>query len=127
MHFGATVREILTASCGHDFRNARATTVVALESEAAERTLAANLELTFGITIRDRDLRELRTVRDVLQCVRLRLWEQRMTSSETAATPPAVRVAARSTSSPYERFQRYTPAAAPFVNLPAGAARPKRA
>ncbi len=122
MSFGATVREILTASCGCDLRSASATTAVPLDSATASRMLAANLELAFGIAIPEPDLRHLHTVRDVLQCVRLRLWEkQAWPASQSPAPPTASRVRpvfVRTSSDPYERFIRYTPAAA----LPGAAA-----
>jgi hypothetical protein len=116
MSFGATVREILTASCGCDLRSASAATAVPLDSPGTTRTLAANLELAFGIAIPAPDLAHLRTVRDVLQCVRLRLWEkQAWPAAEPATLPAASRlrpVFVRRSSDPYERFLRYTAPAA---------------
>lgn len=132
MHFGATVREILSASCGNDFRKARAgTPLPSVESGGTLRTLGANLGLAFGIAISEPDLAHLRTVRDVLQCVRLRLWEKRVAArvpaEATADAPaPAERplfvTAARE---PNPRFIRHTrPAQFPTPAL-AGAS-PKR-
>lgn len=127
MHFGDTVREILTASCGQDLRAASAATAIPLDVPGTTRALAANLELAFGIAIPEHDFRHLRTVRDVLQCVRLRLWERRVQLAPAA--PPAARggrpVFVRATTDPYERFVRYTPPA-PAVGPSAGATRPKR-
>lgn len=125
------VREILTASCGCDLRSASATTAVPLDSPGASRMLAANLELAFGIAIPEPDLAHLHTVRDVLQCVRLRLWEKNAWPASQTSPNPAPSTAARvrpvfvrTSSDPYERFMRYTPAAA----LPGSAvtSRPRR-
>jgi hypothetical protein len=115
MHFGATIREILSASCGSDLRRARPRTPLpVLESAGALRALGANLELTFGIEISEPDLAHLHTVRDVLQCVRLRLWEKRVSTRAPAeATPGAPAPAAQplfvtASREPGERFIRYT-------------------
>jgi hypothetical protein len=79
MHFGAAVREVLSASCGSDLRHASACTVVpALSAQATLQLLAANLEAAFGVRIPDSDLAHLHTVRDVLQCVRLHRWVARI-------------------------------------------------
>jgi hypothetical protein len=116
MHFGDIVREILTASCGRDLRSAsQGTPLPGLDSPATLRTLAANLELAFGIEVGEHDLVHFRTVRDVLQCVRLRRWERRAGSEDGAAGPAVAgarvpRPVFRSPSSdPRERFIRYTP------------------
>jgi hypothetical protein len=90
MHFGAAVRDVLTASCGSDFRHAKAHTVVAaLQSPRTLRLLAANLELAFGVAVPDDELARLTTVRDVLQCVRLRRWAKRVEAVEPAAPAEA--------------------------------------
>ncbi len=129
MHFGATVREILTASCGRDLRDASASTSLpALDAPATLKTLAANLELAFGIELPERDLTRLHTVRDVLQCVRLRRWEERIRTAE-APQPHASLGAPRPvfmtpTRDPRERFIRFTrrpapaPPPAPFATQP---------
>jgi acyl carrier protein len=116
MHFGATVREILTASCGRDLRDASPSTPLpALDSAVTLRTLAANVELAFGIEMQPDDLPRLRTVRDVLRCIRLRRWEQRVTetgqiaSEDAPRQPPARPVFVAPTRDPRERLIRYTP------------------
>lgn len=125
MHFGATVREILTASCGQDLRDSSARTPLpSLRSPATLKTLAANLELAFGIDLPTRDLAELHTIRDVLQCVRLHRWEGRVSGTppprpETA--PHAARpVFVIPTRDPRERFIRFTrhPARVPAQSAP---------
>jgi len=79
MHFGAAVRELLTATCGEDLRHAKAHRVIdALESARTRRMLGANIAATFGVHVTADDLARLTTVRDVLQCVRLYRWTQRM-------------------------------------------------
>jgi hypothetical protein len=79
MHFGVVVREVLSASCGADLRDASATTEVPeLRSRDIQRVLADNLARFFGVTIPDDDLDRLVTVRDVLQCVRLHRWVARV-------------------------------------------------
>ena len=124
MSFGETVREILAASCGSDLRDASATAPLPeLRSEAVQRTLAANLELAFGIQIAEGDVAHFRTVRDVMQCVRLRSWERRATATNGATngahngatngvpspTPRATRpVFVLTSRDPRERFMRYT-------------------
>jgi hypothetical protein len=113
MHFGATVREILTASCGHDLRQASPGTLLpGLDAPATLKTLAANLELAFGIEVREHDLARLRSVRDVLQCVRLRRWERRVTGAAGAAPTddarPARPIFVAPTRDPRERFLRFT-------------------
>ena len=116
MSFGETVREIMTASCGSDVRSTGATTdIPELRSEAALRTLAANLELAFGIQLEQSDLAHMHTVRDVMQCVRLRAWERRTISgSEGADAAPTAQprvprpVFVATTRDPRERFIRYT-------------------
>ena len=75
MHFGALVRDVLSRSCGSDLRAARARTVVpALRSPETQQVLAANIARVFGVAIPAADLDRMTTVRDVLQCVRLRRW-----------------------------------------------------
>jgi hypothetical protein len=128
MHFGDTVREILTASCGRDMRDASPRTPLpALDSPATLRTLAANLEVAFGIELGGADLAQLHTVRDVLQCVRLRRWEQTVSSGDAArpAAPRATRpIFVAPTRDPRERFIRYTarPAAPVVPSSPAARA-----
>ncbi len=79
MHFGAVVREVLSASCGADLRDASATTEVPeLRSPEIQRALADRLARTFGVTIPAHDLDRLVTIRDVLQCVRLHRWVARV-------------------------------------------------
>ena len=123
MSFGESVREIMTASCGSDVRATSATTEIPeLRSETAQRTLAANLELAFGIQLQQSDLAHLHTVRDVMQCVRLRAWERRTIAASDgngavpareARVPRPVFVA--TTRDPRERFIRYTLQAAPSL------------
>jgi hypothetical protein len=98
MHFGAAVRDVLSTTCGSDLRAASARTVVpALQSPATQRRLAANLRAAFGVAIPVVDLRHLSTVRDVLQCVRLRRWaigvEEREQAARLAAMSSAPAVA----------------------------------
>jgi hypothetical protein len=129
MHFGATVREILTASCGHDLREASpGTPLPGLDAPATLKTLAANLELTFGIEVGEPDLARLHTVRDVLQCVRLRRWEGRVTGAPgtTADTRPARPIFVAPTRDPRERFLRFTRRSAPRQPSPTSARTPKR-
>jgi hypothetical protein len=79
MPLGAAIREILTASFGLDFRTAPNTADLPDRHPAGPfRVLAANLELAFGITVSEDDLAHLHTIRDVVQCVRLRVWERRV-------------------------------------------------
>jgi hypothetical protein len=88
MHFGAAVRDVLTASCGSDLRHAKAHDVLPdLQSPQTLRLLAANLELAFGVTVPSEELAHLTTVRDVLQCVRLHRWVKRVEAD--APAPPA--------------------------------------
>jgi acyl carrier protein len=118
MHFGASVREILSASCGTDLRRVPATAVLELEADGARRTLTANLELAFNIDIPAHDAEHWETVRDVLQCVRLRRWEKRATGATDApaAPPDEVRpVFVTPTRDARERFRRYTPPALPAL------------
>jgi hypothetical protein len=128
MHFGDTVREILTASCGRDMRDASPRTPLpALDTPATLRTLAANLEVAFGIELGETDLARLHTVRDVLQCVRLRRWEQTLSGDAARVSAPRAThpIFVAPTRDPRERFIRYTarPAGAPVVPSPL-AARP---
>ncbi len=92
MHFGAAVRELLSATCDADLRHAKPHTVVeALESPRTRRRLGANIEATFGVRVPEDDLARLSTVRDVLQCVRLYRWGKRVESDRAlAAVAPAV-------------------------------------
>ena len=116
MSFGETVREIVTASCGSDVRGASATAdIPELRSETALRTLAANLELAFGIQVAPDDLAHLHTVRDVMQCIRLRTWERRAMAAPQGADDATARPArpgrpvfVKATRDPRERFMRYT-------------------
>jgi len=79
MHFGATVRELLSTTCGEDLRHAKAHRVIdALESARARSRLGANIAATFGVHVAADDLARLTTVRDVLQCIRLYRWTQRV-------------------------------------------------
>jgi len=131
MSFGETVREILAASCGSDLREASVTSPLPeLRSEAVLRTLAANLELAFGIQIAEGDVAHFRTVRDVMQCVRLRAWERRANPTAAVATAPITAqrmprpVFVATSIDPCERFMRYTLQGGPalaFAAAPAGA------
>jgi acyl carrier protein len=131
MSFGETVREILAASCGSDLREASATSPLPeLSSETVQRTLAANLELAFGIQIVEGDIAHFRTVRDVMQCVRLRAWERRATTEAAHSAPaqprrdprPVRPVFVASSRDPRERILRYTPQARlAFAAVPARA------
>ena len=112
MHFGAAVREILSASYGLDLRTASATTALPRVPGGPRRALAANLELAYGITLAPDELAHFGTVRDVLQCVRLHLWKRRHGATPEAA-PPAAATVARAvfrpvTTDPGARFLRYT-------------------
>ena len=131
MHFGATVREILTASYGEDLRDSSAATSLPAESSPATlKTLAANLELAFGIDLPTQDLAQLHTVRDVLQCVRLHRWEGRVTGDPAIRPDPEPQasrpVFLTPTRDPRERFIRFTrkPSAVPV--LPASTRSSKR-
>ncbi|MBI3767424.1 MAG: hypothetical protein HY271_02895 [Deltaproteobacteria bacterium] len=132
MHFGAAIRDVLSASCRTDLRHAKAHTVLPeLHSPQTRRLLAANLELAFGVTVPDEELEHFTTVRDVLQCVRLRRWAKRVesdaqapptdTAAAAAAMTPAI-VAARRVDSRQEvfRFTRRSAAAptAPLFDRP---------
>jgi hypothetical protein len=109
MHFGANVREIVSQSCGRDLRAARSRTVLpGIESPEVQRRLAANLEQSFDITLAPDDVAHLKTVRAVLQCVRLRRWE-REHLHETQPAAPAVTAPALAPSALRDRFVRYTP------------------
>src|SRR6185295_4843469 len=90
MHFGAAIRDVLSTTCGTDLRAASARTAVpGLESPVTQRRLAADLEAAFGVAIPAADLPHLTTVRDVLQCVRLRRWEARVDrrAADAACSP----------------------------------------
>jgi hypothetical protein len=89
--------------------------------------LAANLELAFGISMQDGDLAHLRTVRDVMQCVRLRAWERRtIAASDGGSRAPARQIGVprpvfvATTRDPRERFMRYTMQAAPSLAFAPG-------
>lgn len=110
MHFGESVREVVSKSCGRDLRAARSRTVLpGIDSPEVKRRLAANLEHSFDITLSPEDVAQLTTVRAVLQCVRLRRWEREM------ATQPMEHAAPMSVGAPLrDRFVRYTPPAPPM-------------
>ena len=117
MHFGANVREILSATCGRDLRAARSRTPLpGIESPSVQARLAANLERSFDITLQPEDVQHLTTVRAVLQCVRLRRWER-----ETALYAPTEPSAAEVAVASRQRFVRYT-APTPPVHIPTAAA-----
>jgi hypothetical protein len=87
MHFGAAIRDVLSATYGSDLRHAKAQAVLpATESPQTLALLAANLELAFGVTVPAHELARLTTVRDVLQCVRLRRWAKGVESGAPRAT-----------------------------------------
>ena len=84
MHFGALVREVLSISCGSDLREAGADTALpSLTDPEARRRFARNVERIFGVRLSEADLDHLTTVRDVLQCVRLRRWIERVEHEDT--------------------------------------------
>lgn len=118
MHFGDSVREIVSISCGKDLRAARSRTLLpGIDSPEVQRRLAANLERSFDITLSPEDVAHLTTVRAVLQCVRLRRWEREVDEQERPAAPamPA-EIAAAALASPMRgRFVRYT---APVAAMP---------
>jgi hypothetical protein len=88
MHFGAAVRELLSATCGEDLRHAKPHRVIdALASARTRRLLGANIAATFGVRVAARDLARLTTVRDVLQCVRLYRWAERVERGRDALLP----------------------------------------
>jgi hypothetical protein len=88
MRFGEVCREILTASFGVDFRGASPTTVLPkLDGSDEWHALRAKLKRYFGIELPDEDLGQLRTVRDLLECVRLRLREQQVAAAQTPRSP----------------------------------------
>jgi hypothetical protein len=110
MHFGESVREVLSKSCGRDLRAARSRTALpGIDSPEVQRRLAADLEESFDITLSPEDVAHLTTVRAVLQCVRLRRWE-RETAIPSRQHAQPITVAAPPLR---ERFVRYTPPAAP--------------
>jgi len=129
MHFGAAIRDVLSTTCGSDLRAASPRTVVpGLESPVTQRRLAANLEAAFGVVIPDADLPHLATVRDVLQCVRLRRWEARV---ERRATSAAVSRAHPAAAGADERegafrFTRREPVVDPVPNPSSTVQVPKR-
>jgi acyl carrier protein len=120
MHFGENVREIVSISCGKDLRVARSRTVLpGIDSPEVQRRLAANLEQSFDITLSPEDVSHLKTVRAVLQCVRLRRWERELANQEQVGVPAPVAIpeaaAAATAPSLRERFVRYTPPATPMA------------
>jgi acyl carrier protein len=96
MDFGDTVRALLAERCGDDFRIARASTLLPDLDATARADLATALERTFAIRLADDDLEHVETVRDVMQCIRLRRWTQRTDTPAPADRPAAVSVAAAS-------------------------------
>lgn len=122
MHFGDSVREIVSISCGEDLRAARSRTLLpGIDSPEIQRRLAANLERSFDIRLSPDDVSHLTTVRAVLQCVRLRRWEREVEEQEHELTPavPASEIAAAALATPLSgRFVRYTPPITPMP-LPA--------
>ncbi len=122
MRFGAQVREVLTASCGVDFRAAGPRVELdVLETGHARQALTSNLERTFGIRLSDEDVAHLHTVRDLLQCVRLHLWEQRVAARAQTAAAPAMAGWSGLTPLPpdlRESFASRAPAPPPGVPLP---------
>lgn len=122
MHFGDSIREIVSISCGKDMRAARSRTVLpGIDSPEVQRRLATNLERSFDITLSPEDVSHLTTVRAVLQCVRLRRWEREVEEHEQHDVPaiPAPEIAAAALASPLRgRFVRYTPPVTPMP-LPA--------
>jgi acyl carrier protein len=99
MHFGATVRDVISESCGVDVRDASARTPI-LETSSPEmlRRLGANLERAFGVAIPDADLAHFTTISDVLRCVRLRRWAWRAARLEAARQDVTRRDATRDVS-----------------------------
>lgn len=90
MHFGAAIRNVLSATCGSDLRDASARTVIpALRSPETQRVLAAEVEAAFGVALPAADLARLNTVRDVLQCVRVRRWAAAVDQRSAASERPA--------------------------------------
>jgi len=88
MRFGEICREILTASFGVDFRGASPTTVLPdLDGSDAWHALRAKLNRYFGIELPDQDLGHLRTVHDLLECVRVRLRERQVAPVRTPKSP----------------------------------------
>lgn len=117
MHFGANVREVLSASCGENLRAAPSRTPLpGIDSPEVQQRLASDLERSFDITLAPDDVSHLTTIRAVLQCVRLRRWEREMESHAAATAAPIV-----ATPPIRERFVRYTP---PASQLPLPAATP---
>jgi hypothetical protein len=91
MHFGATVRDIISTSCGTDVRMASARTPLPEpRSPDTLRLLAANLRLAFGVAIPDSDLAHVETIGDVLRCVRVRRWAWRVAQTEAALSETAI-------------------------------------
>lgn len=106
MDFGATVRAILTTTCGSDLRKARPSMPLP-DLEPAERAaLAADLERAFGIALAPDDVGHMETVRDVLQCVRLRRWTQRTDAPVLHLAEQPLRPASGMQPMPTEMAQR---------------------
>jgi hypothetical protein len=92
MHFGESVREILAQTCGSELRHAGPhATLPGVDDPTVARALVANLELAFQIRLSDDDRDQLRCVRDVLRCVRLRRWEARRVGADRPADSAAER------------------------------------
>ena len=89
MDFGDSVRALLSERCGDEFRTARPSTPLPDLDPAARAALATALERTFAIRLADADLEHLETVRDVIQCIRLRRWTQRTDTPAPAHRPAA--------------------------------------
>ena|SRR5436853_1398940 len=121
MHFGESVREVVSKSCGKDLRAARSRTVLpGIDSPEIQRRLATELERSFDIKLAPDDVSHLTTVRAVLQCVRLRRWEREMETQPMAHVAP--RAAAAAMTPPLrDRFVRYVQPASP-VPMPAAPA-----
>jgi len=118
MHFGASVRETLSISCGVDLREARAATALPDLGAGARRALAANLAAAFAVDIPAGDAEHWETVRDVLQCVRFRIWEQRVTGPAPEPQHHEVDAVAAVGARARMRFRRFVP---PAPSLPTGA------
>ena len=120
MHFGESVREIVSISCGKDLRAARSRTALpGIDSPEVQKRLVANLERQFDITLKEGDVAHLTTVRAVLQCVRLRRWEREMEEQQSVSEAPIAQAANEAPQlETRDRFVRYTPPAPP-VHVPA--------
>ena len=121
MDLGTAVRQLLSEICGESLRHAKAHTAVeALETPGVRRSLGAHIEAAFGVRVPDEDLARLRTVRDVVQCVRLYRWAKRVederpqasaaedvsaTSETTPATDTPTTIAAQALDPQQRRFR----------------------